>query len=116
MLAPASARGGSSNRTRVSLPVASSKTSTSPVEAFSEAAAKTIDPLTTTPSETASGSERGSVWSARGADFRATWTLFSPYNVGSVVIQFGIVVVVLLMLNRRLANAVSERPPLAPGD
>lgn len=56
------------------------------------------------------------LWSARGADFRATWTLFSPYNVGSVVIQFGIVVVVLLMLNRRLANAVSERPPLAPGD
>jgi NSS family neurotransmitter:Na+ symporter len=56
------------------------------------------------------------LWSARGADFRATWTLFSPYNVGSVVIQFAIVVVVLLLLNRRLAAAVSERPPLTPGD
>ena len=56
------------------------------------------------------------LWSARGADFRATWTLFSAYNVGSVVIQFALVVGVLLLLNRRLATAVSERPPLTPGD
>jgi neurotransmitter:Na+ symporter, NSS family len=52
------------------------------------------------------------LWSARGEDFRATWTLFSPYNVGSVVIQFGIVLVVLLALNRRLATAVQERDPV----
>jgi NSS family neurotransmitter:Na+ symporter len=46
------------------------------------------------------------LWSARGEDFRATWTLFSPYNVGSVVIQFGIVIAVLLALNRWLASTV----------
>jgi NSS family neurotransmitter:Na+ symporter len=55
------------------------------------------------------------LWGARGADFRATWTLFSPYNVGSVVIQFGIVLVVLLVLNKRLAAAVSA-PETASGD
>lgn len=46
------------------------------------------------------------LYSARGDDFVATWTLFSPYNVGSVLIQFAIVVVVLLALNKRLAAAV----------
>ena len=46
------------------------------------------------------------LWSARGADFRATWTLFSSYNIGSVLIQFGIVLVALLALNRWLASAV----------
>ena len=46
------------------------------------------------------------LWSARTDDFRETWTLFSPYNVGSVVIQFAVVIVVLLLLNRRLAAAV----------
>jgi neurotransmitter:Na+ symporter, NSS family len=60
------------------------------------------------------------LWSARGEDFRATWTLFSPYNVGSVLIQFAIVLVVLIALNRRLARAVEARaslaapPPAAP--
>ena len=47
------------------------------------------------------------LWSARGTDFRSTWTLFSPYNVGSVVIQFAIVATILLMLNKRLAAAVA---------
>ncbi len=50
------------------------------------------------------------LWSARGTDFRETWTLFSPYNVGSVVIQFAIVLVVLLALNKRLAHAVQRVP------
>jgi NSS family neurotransmitter:Na+ symporter len=45
------------------------------------------------------------LWSARGADFRATWTLFSPYNIGSVVIQFGIALAILLLLNGRIARA-----------
>ncbi|NIW37519.1 MAG: hypothetical protein GWN32_13695, partial [Gemmatimonadetes bacterium] len=31
------------------------------------------------------------LWSAQGEDFVATWTLFSPYNVGSVLIQFAVV-------------------------
>ena len=39
-------------------------------------------------------------WSAE------TWTLFSPYNVGSVLIQFGVVLVGLLALNRWMANRI----------
>jgi NSS family neurotransmitter:Na+ symporter len=55
------------------------------------------------------------LWSARGEDFRATWTLFSPYNVGSVVIQFAIVLAALLLLNRRLASAVERRGAVEAG-
>jgi len=50
------------------------------------------------------------LWSARGADFRATWTLLSPYNVGSVLIQFGIALGALLLLNRWIARAVGDGP------
>ena len=46
------------------------------------------------------------LWSARGADFAETWTLFSAYNVGSVLIQFAIVLAALLVLNKRLASSV----------
>ena len=56
------------------------------------------------------------LWSARGPDFRETWTLFSPYNVGSVLIQFAIVLVVLLAANRWLAGRVSSAPAPAAGD
>ena len=59
------------------------------------------------------------LWSARGDDFAETWTLFSPYNVGSVVIQFAIVVAVLLFLNRRMSAAVeahSAAEAAATGD
>ncbi|MDX1494886.1 MAG: sodium-dependent transporter, partial [Longimicrobiales bacterium] len=56
------------------------------------------------------------LWGAQGDDFRATWTLFSPYNVGSVVIQFAILLVVLLLLNKRLANAVQRHDSAAVGD
>ena len=48
------------------------------------------------------------LWGARGDDFTATWTLFSPYNVGSVLIQFGIVLVIVLALNRWLAASVDH--------
>jgi hypothetical protein len=50
------------------------------------------------------------LWSARGADFRATWTLFSPYNVGSVLIQFGVALGALLLLNRWIARAGGDGP------
>jgi NSS family neurotransmitter:Na+ symporter len=51
------------------------------------------------------------LWSARGADFRATWTPFSPYNVGSVVTQFALALGVLLWMNRRIAaSLVASRP------
>ncbi len=56
------------------------------------------------------------LWGAQGEDFRATWTLFSPYNVGSVVIQFALLLVVLLFLNKRLASAVEKRMPRVAGD
>ncbi len=48
------------------------------------------------------------LWSAQQADFKETWTLFSSYNVGSVLIQFAIVIVVLLALNKRIAAAVQR--------
>ena len=56
------------------------------------------------------------LWSARGDDFRATWTLFSPYNVGSVLIQFAIVLVVLLLANRWLAVTVQANGAQPAGD
>lgn len=48
------------------------------------------------------------LWSARGEDFRATWTLFSPYNIGSVVIQSGVALAVFMLANRWLARKVAE--------
>jgi neurotransmitter:Na+ symporter, NSS family len=56
------------------------------------------------------------LWAARGEDFQSTWTLFSPYNVGSVVIQFAIVAGVFLMLNKKLATAVERGDSLRSGD
>lgn len=54
------------------------------------------------------------LWSARGADLHSTWTLFSPYNVGTVVIQWFVVLAVLIALNgwmvRRLEAANIGRP------
>ena len=48
------------------------------------------------------------LWSARTDDFRETWTLLSPYNVGAVVIQIAIAIVVLVLANRWLAARVQE--------
>lgn len=49
------------------------------------------------------------LWGARTDDFRETWTLFSPYNVGSVLIQFAIVLVAVVLANNWLAGRVQER-------
>ncbi len=46
------------------------------------------------------------LWSARGEGFAATWTLFSAYNIGSVLIQFGVALALLLALNRWLARSL----------
>lgn len=48
------------------------------------------------------------LWSARGDGFSATWTLFSAYNVGSVVIQSVIALAVFIMANKWLARAVMQ--------
>jgi NSS family neurotransmitter:Na+ symporter len=48
------------------------------------------------------------LWQARGEGFAATWTPFSAYNVGSVVIQWGIVLVVLIGLNRWMVARVER--------
>ena len=48
------------------------------------------------------------LWGARTDDFRETWTLFSPYNVGSVLIQFAIVLVAVVLANNWLAGRVQE--------
>jgi NSS family neurotransmitter:Na+ symporter len=50
------------------------------------------------------------LWSARGADFRSTWTLFSSYNVGSVIIQSAVVLLVLLAANRLLGRSAEDEP------
>ena len=48
------------------------------------------------------------LWQAvQGGDLRATLTLFSSFNVGTVLIQWGVVLVVLLALNRFLASRMS---------
>lgn len=41
---------------------------------------------------------------AQGADFAATWTLFSPFNIGTVLIQWALVLAVLLLANRWLVE------------
>ncbi len=56
------------------------------------------------------------LWSARGDDFAATWTLFSPYNVGSVLIQWAVVLAVLIAANKWLARAVQANGVEAPSD
>jgi NSS family neurotransmitter:Na+ symporter len=48
------------------------------------------------------------LWGARGEDFSSTWTLFSAYNVGSVLIQFGIALALVLALNRWLAASADS--------
>jgi NSS family neurotransmitter:Na+ symporter len=40
------------------------------------------------------------LWSAKGEGFEATWTLFSSYNIGTVIIQWAIVLAVLIAGNR----------------
>ena len=49
------------------------------------------------------------LWEARSDDVAATWTLFSPYNIGTVLIQFVIVVVILRLANNWLAKTVQAR-------
>ena len=48
------------------------------------------------------------LWSARGESFAETWTLFSPYNVGSVIIQAAVAILILWMLNRLITRATLE--------
>ena len=48
------------------------------------------------------------MWQAvQGEDLGATLTLFSSFNVGTVLIQWGVVLVGLLVLNRFLATRMS---------
>jgi NSS family neurotransmitter:Na+ symporter len=56
------------------------------------------------------------LWGAQGDDFRETWTLFSPYNIGSVLIQFAVVLAVLVALNRWLAASVAAHRMQPSGD
>jgi neurotransmitter:Na+ symporter, NSS family len=46
------------------------------------------------------------LWGARGESFAATWTLFSAYNIGSVLIQFGVALALVLALNRWLSSSL----------
>jgi NSS family neurotransmitter:Na+ symporter len=53
------------------------------------------------------------LYSARGEDFASTWTLFSSYNIGSVVIQAGVVLLLLILANRWLVNRTLEHDETA---
>lgn len=44
------------------------------------------------------------LWAARGGDFADTWSLFRAYNVGSVLIQWAVVMAVLFAGNKWLAR------------
>jgi len=44
------------------------------------------------------------LWAARGGDFADTWSLFRSYNVGSVLIQWAVVLAVLFAGNRWLSR------------
>jgi NSS family neurotransmitter:Na+ symporter len=48
------------------------------------------------------------LWSARGANAKATWTLFSAGNVGTVLIQWSVVLVVLILANGWMARHLKE--------
>jgi len=48
------------------------------------------------------------LWDARGEGGAATWTLFSSYNVGTVLIQWAVVLAVLLLANRWLARGTTD--------
>jgi len=41
---------------------------------------------------------------AEGASFRETWTLFSPFNIGTVLIQWGVALALLVAANRWLVE------------
>jgi neurotransmitter:Na+ symporter, NSS family len=46
------------------------------------------------------------LWQARGQDPAATWTLFSSFNVGTVLIQWAFALGVFLLLNRWMVGRV----------
>jgi len=48
------------------------------------------------------------LWSAKGAGFKATWSLFNPGNVGTVLIQWALVLVLLLLANRWMGRSLKE--------
>ena len=49
------------------------------------------------------------LWEARSDNFAATWTLFSDGNVGTVLIQFTVAVIVLRLANNWLAKTVQAK-------
>ena len=51
---------------------------------------------------------------ATGEDLAGTWTLFSTFNIGTVVIQWAIVIAALLILNRWMAARIERSGHTAP--
>ena len=60
------------------------------------------------------------LWQASVGDFRETWTLFSAFNVGTVLIQWGIALAVFLLANRWMAERLEShavgRPDARAGE
>jgi len=54
------------------------------------------------------------LWGARGESFAQTWTLLSPYNVGTVLIQWGVVLAILIALNRKFVAWSGIEGPRSP--
>jgi hypothetical protein len=54
------------------------------------------------------------LYQARGESFRSTWTLFSAFNIGTVLIQFAIVIAVVVLLNWWLVGRLSGPGAQAP--
>lgn len=48
------------------------------------------------------------LWNARGDDPSATWTLISPYNVGTVLIQWAVALALFLALNGWMVRRMKE--------
>ncbi|MEQ9569315.1 MAG: sodium-dependent transporter [Longimicrobiales bacterium] len=48
------------------------------------------------------------LWNARGDDPAATWTLFSPYNVGTVLIQWAVALALFVGLNGWMVRRMKD--------
>jgi len=56
------------------------------------------------------------LWQANLDDFAATWTLFSSFNIGTVLIQWTIAIALFVALSGWMARRLRSRPGAGPSD
>ncbi len=56
------------------------------------------------------------LWQARGDGFAASWSPFSAFNIGTVVVQWGVVLAVLIFANRLLTTYAAGGAAKNSGD